>query len=76
MKMMYEQLEVIEPGSFDGFPRYIEEDHRHNDVAMERLVERDFRTAADFFTPGNLPLLFRLKPGKLRQHQPVSDFTG
>jgi phytoene desaturase len=29
---------------------------------MERLVGRDFRTASDFFTLGNLPLLFRLKP--------------
>jgi phytoene desaturase len=29
---------------------------------MERLVNRDFRTASDFFALGNLPLLFQLKP--------------
>jgi phytoene desaturase len=29
---------------------------------MERLVQRDFRSASEFFSFGNLPLLFRLKP--------------
>ena len=57
-----EQLEAIEPGSFDGFLRYMAEGHRHYDVALERLVIRDFRTAADFLTPANLPLLFQIKP--------------
>ena len=59
---MREQLEAIEPGSFEGFLRYVEEGHRHYHVAMERLVGRDFRTASQFFTLGNVPLLFRLKP--------------
>ncbi|MCI0577192.1 MAG: phytoene desaturase family protein [Chloroflexi bacterium] len=62
LKAMEEQLEAIEPGSFAGFLRYLEEGHRHYHVAMERLVQRDFRTAADFFTLENLPLLFHLKP--------------
>ena len=56
------QLEAIEPGSFAGFERYAEEGRRHYDLAMERLVNRDFRTAADFFGPANLPLLWRIKP--------------
>jgi phytoene desaturase len=62
MKSMREQLESIEPDSFQGLLRYLEEGHRHYDLAMERLVERDFRTASEFFNLGNLPLLFRLKP--------------
>ena len=62
LKAMREQLESIEPGSFQGFLRYLEEGHRHYHLGMERLVQRDFRTAADFFTFSNLPLLFRLKP--------------
>jgi phytoene desaturase len=62
MKRMQEQLEGIEPGSFHGFLRYLEEGHRHYHLAMERLVNRDFRRATDFFSPGNLPLLFQLKP--------------
>ncbi len=63
---MREQLESIEPGSYRGFLRYVEEGRRHYQLAMDRLVNRDFRTASEFFTLGNLPLLFRLKP--LVQH--------
>ncbi len=63
---MRAQLESFEPGSYDGFLRYLEEGRRHYHLAMERLVSRDFRTAPEFFNLGNLPLLFRLKP--LAQH--------
>lgn len=56
------QLEAIEPNSYDGFLRYLEEGHRHYRIGMERLVNRDFRNASDFFSLGNLPLLFSLKP--------------
>ncbi len=66
MKAMQEQLEAIEPGSFQGLLRYLEEGRRHYHLAMERLVNRDFRTASEFFTFDNLPLLFSLKP--LVQH--------
>jgi phytoene desaturase len=62
MASMREQLEAIEPGAFDGLLRYLEEGHRHYTLGMERLVEREFRTAADFFTLSNLSLLFSLKP--------------
>ncbi|MBF8284580.1 MAG: Phytoene desaturase [Anaerolineales bacterium] len=62
MKSMQAQLESLEPGSFEGFRRYLDEGHRHYHLAMERLVNRDFRTASDFFALGNLPLLFQLKP--------------
>ena len=62
MKAMQEQLEVFEPDSFQGFLRYLEEGNRHYRLGMERLVNRDFRKASDFFTFSNLPLLFQLKP--------------
>jgi phytoene desaturase len=62
MKAMHDQLEDIEPDSFQGFLRYMDEGHRHYHGAMQHLVDRDFRTARDFFNPRNLPLLFRLKP--------------
>ena len=62
LKRMQEQLECIEPGSFPGFLRYLEEGHRHYHLAMEKLVNRDFRTAGDFFALDNVPLLFQLKP--------------
>lgn len=62
MKQMEAQLEQIEPGSFQGLLRYLDEGCRHYHVAMERLVNRDFRTATDFFSLENVPLLFQLKP--------------
>jgi phytoene desaturase len=62
MKFLREQLESIEQGSFHGFLRYFEEGHRHYQLAMDRLVGRDFRNASQFFNFANLPLLFRLKP--------------
>ncbi len=62
LKTMQDQLEAIEPGSFEGFRRYLDEGRRHYDLAMQHLVNRDFRTAGDFFSPRNLPLLFSLKP--------------
>lgn len=62
MKFLQEQLETFEVGSFQGFLRYMQEGHRHYHQAMEYLVNRDFRTAGEFFTPRHLPLLFNLKP--------------
>jgi phytoene desaturase len=62
MNRMRAQLEAIEPGSFQGFLRYLDEGYRHYHVAMERLVQRDFRTAREFFSLRNLDLLYRLKP--------------
>jgi phytoene desaturase len=59
---MQEQLESIEPGSFKGFLRYLDEGHRHYQQAMRHLVNREFRTAGEFFNLRNLPLLFTLHP--------------
>lgn len=75
LKRMSEQLEAIEPGSFEGFLRYLGEGYRHYDLAMERLVERDFRTASEFFTFRNVPLLFSLKPLTHHYHHMASYFT-
>jgi phytoene desaturase len=62
MKSMQEQLEAFEPGSFKNFLRYAEEGKRHYQVGMEKMVNRDFRKASDFFNVGNLPILFQMKP--------------
>jgi phytoene desaturase len=62
MKAMQDQLEAIEPDSFQGFLRYMDEGHRHYRQAMQYLVNRDFRTVGEFFNLRNLPLLFSLKP--------------
>jgi phytoene desaturase len=40
----------------------MDEGHRHYSLAMKHLVNRDFRSAGEFFDLRNLPLLFSLKP--------------
>ncbi len=62
MKSMQEQLESIEPGSFRGLLRYLQEGDRHYQLVLDKLVNRDFRKASDFFSIQNLALLYRLKP--------------
>jgi phytoene desaturase len=62
MKSMQEQLESIQPGSFQGLQRYLQEGDRHYRLALDKLVNRDFRKATDLFNLQNLPLLLRLKP--------------
>lgn len=62
MESMCAQLEAIQPGAFRGFLRYMDEGCRHYEQAMARLVNRDFRTAGQFFNLGNLPLLYTVKP--------------
>ncbi len=59
---MYRQIEAIEPNSFQAFLHYLGEGGQLYNLAMEQLVERDFRTAFEFFNINNLPLLFNLKP--------------
>ena len=57
---MRAQLEAIEPGSFPGFLRYLEEGGRHYREATDRLVRRNFRTLGEFLTPASIPLFLRL----------------
>lgn len=73
LKAMQTQLETFESGSFEGFLRYLEEGHRHYHTAIEHLVNKDFRSAGEFFTPAHLPLLFSLKP-LARHYDHVGDF--
>jgi phytoene desaturase len=66
LKSLQEQLEAIEPGSFEGLLRYIDEGHRHYHLATEKLVYPDFRKTSDFFKLEHLPLLHQVKP--LKKH--------
>jgi phytoene desaturase len=58
---MQSQLEAIEPGSFGGLLRYLAEGHQHYHLSLERFVGRNFYSLLDYFSPQNLPLLFKLK---------------
>ncbi|HSB02575.1 MAG TPA: phytoene desaturase family protein [Anaerolineales bacterium] len=62
MESLRQQLEAIEPGSFQSLLRYIDEGNRHYQLGMEKMVNRDFRKASDFFNLGNLPMAFQMKP--------------
>jgi phytoene desaturase len=62
LKSMQEQLEAIQPGSFQGFLRYLQEGERHYRLVLDNLVNCDFRKASDFFNLQNLALIPRLRP--------------
>ncbi|HEX9387272.1 MAG TPA: phytoene desaturase family protein [Anaerolineales bacterium] len=62
MQSMHEQLESIQPGSFQGLLRYLQEGEQHYQLVLGKLVNRDFRKASDVLSIQNLALLFRLKP--------------
>src|SRR5574339_49241 len=61
MKSMREQLETIQKGSYAGFQRYLKEGDRHYELTLDKLVNKNFSKASDFFNFQNLPLIFRLK---------------
>ena len=58
LKSMQEQLEAIEPGSFQGLQCYLQEGKKHYQLVLDKLVNRDFRKASDFINFQNLALLF------------------
>lgn len=61
LNAMLPQLEAIEPGSFEGFARYLADGHVHYRGSLDAFVGRNFYSLLDYFSPGNLPLLFKLK---------------
>jgi phytoene desaturase len=62
MPSLKKQLEALEPGAYEGFMRYHAEGKRHYELAMEKLVNRDFRHLTDMFSFRNLPLIYEVKP--------------
>jgi phytoene desaturase len=61
LNAMQTQLEAIEPGSFNGFLRYLAEGEQHYRVSLERFVGRNFTSLWQYFSLKNLPLMFKLK---------------
>ncbi|HVN16459.1 MAG TPA: phytoene desaturase family protein [Anaerolineales bacterium] len=58
---MQTQLEKIEKTAFSGFLSYIAEGNKHYKVSLEKFVGRNFYNIFEYFSLGNLPLLFKLK---------------
>lgn len=61
MPFMREQLDAIEPGSFERFLQFLAEGYRHYKISLEKFVGRNFYSLLEYFSPQNLPLLFQLK---------------
>jgi phytoene desaturase len=61
MKCMQQQLEAIQPGSFEGLGRYLQEGEQHYQLVLNKIVNRNFRRVTDLINIQNLPLVFRLK---------------
>lgn len=66
LNAMRAQLEEIEPGSFAGLLRYLDEGYLHYHVSLKRFVGRNFYNLLDYFSLRNLPLLIQLKA--LKKH--------
>ena len=62
LNALQDQVEAIEPGSFDGLLRFLVEGNQSYHLSLERFVGRNFYHALDYFSLQNLPLLFKLKP--------------
>jgi phytoene desaturase len=58
---MQVQLEKVEKTAFTGFLNYIAEGSKHYKMSVEKFVGRNFYSLLDYFSLGNLPLLFQLK---------------
>ncbi len=61
MVNMREQLEAIEPGSFEALLRFLGEGYRNYYTSLDKFVGRNFYSLSDYFQLTNLPLLFQLK---------------
>lgn len=63
---MQTQLEKVDKTAFTGFLNYITEGSKHYKMSVEKFVGRNFYNIFEYFSLGNLPLLFQLKA--LKKH--------
>ncbi|MBD3184333.1 phytoene desaturase [Candidatus Poribacteria bacterium] len=61
LKSMFDQLESIEPGSFEAFLRFTEEGYRNYHLSLKHFVGRNFRSWLEYLSPSNFPLVIRIK---------------
>jgi phytoene desaturase len=58
---MQQQLDTIEPGSYDSFLRYMDKSYRAYRISMKRIIDRNYYNIFEFINFSNLFMLFRLK---------------
>ena len=61
MPRLRDQLDALEPGAFDAFLRFMGEGYRSYHASIQYFVGRNFTSALQYFSPANLPLMFKLK---------------
>lgn len=66
LKEMRQQLNAIEPDSFEAYLRFLSEGYRHYYISLERFVGRNFFAITDYLSPANIPLIVQLKA--LKKH--------
>jgi phytoene desaturase len=52
---MREELERLEPGSFERYLRFLARGRERHDVSLEHFVGKHFSSLGEFLTPANLP---------------------
>jgi phytoene desaturase len=70
---MQTQLEKVEKTAFTGFLNYIAEGSKHYKMSVEKFVGRNFYNIFEYFSLGNLPLLFQLK-ALMKHYNNVSNY--
>ncbi len=58
---MKEQIEKLEPGSFDKAQKYVAKGYSIFKESIDKLIDHNFYNIFQFINPGNIPLLFRIK---------------
>lgn len=61
LRQLHEQVDAIEPSAFSDLLRFLSAGYQHYHGSVDRFVGRNFRSAREFFSLPNLPLLFQLR---------------
>jgi len=64
LAQLQNQLEGVEPGSYDRFLKYMAESYSTYKLSMKHIIDRNFYNAFEFFNLKNLLLLFKLNAFK------------
>lgn len=57
---MRDELERLEPGSFENYLRFLAKGRDRHDTSMERFVGKHFDSLSQFLAPSNLPHALRI----------------
>lgn len=57
---MREELERLEPGSFERYLRFLAQGRVQHDVSLEHFVGKHFSSLGEFLTPANLPRMLQV----------------